>query len=57
MTEREVEEIDQLAKEAELTLKYDNEKKDLKERRAVAKQSLYDGSKKLKHSIPKGKRV
>lgn len=57
MTEREAEEIDQLAKEAETTLKFDYDKKDLKERRAVAKQTLYDGSKKLKHSVPKGKRV
>ena len=32
-------------------------KKDLKEKRQVTKQTLYDGSKKLKHKIPKGKRV
>lgn len=57
MTEREAEKIDQLAREAEKALKFDYDKKDLKERRAVAKQTLYDGSKKLKHSIPKGKRV
>ncbi|ABQ28053.1 hypothetical protein [Geotalea uraniireducens] len=57
MTEREVEEIDQLANEAEVTLKYDYDKKDQKEKRAMTKQTLYDGSKKLKHSVPKGKRV
>jgi hypothetical protein len=57
MTEREVKEIDQLANEAEVTLKDDYDKKDLKEKRSLTKQTLYDGSKKLKHSVPKGKRV
>lgn len=57
MTEREVEKIDQLAKDAETTLQFDYDRKDLKERRAIAKQTLYDGSKKLKHSVPKGKRI
>ena len=57
MTENEVAEIDQLANEAEVTLKYDYDKKDLKEKRSLTKQTLYDGSKKLKHSVPKGKRV
>lgn len=57
MTEREAEKIDKLAKDAENNLKFDYDKKDLKERRAIAKQTLYDGSKKLKHSVPKGKRV
>jgi hypothetical protein len=57
MTELEVEEIDQLANEAEVTLKDDYDKKDLKEKRSLTKQTLYDGSKKLKHSVPKGKRV
>ncbi len=57
MTKREEEVIEQLADSAELILATDYEKKDLKERRTVIKQTLYDGSKKLKHSIPKGKRV
>jgi hypothetical protein len=35
----------------------DYQRKDLKERRAFDKGTLYDGSKKLKHIIPKGKRV
>ena len=48
--------IDQLAEEAERILEPDYEKKDLKERRGLVKQTLYDGSKKLKHAVPKGKR-
>jgi hypothetical protein len=57
MTKREEEVIEQLADSAELILETDYEKKDLKERRTLIKQTLYDGSKKLKHSVPKGKRV
>jgi hypothetical protein len=57
MTKLEEEMIEQLTDESELTLKTDYGKKDLKERRAQAKQMLYDGSKKLKHQVPKGKRT
>ncbi|HYS42623.1 MAG TPA: hypothetical protein VEM32_01470 [Geobacteraceae bacterium] len=57
MTKKEEETIDQLANEAEVILETDYEKKDLKEKRGVIKQTLFDGSKKLKHSVPKGKRV
>jgi len=57
MTKREEEVIDQLSKEAEAVLGSDYDKKDLKEKRTVIKETLYNGSKKLKHSIPKGKRV
>jgi hypothetical protein len=57
MTKKEEETIDQLANEAEVILENDYEKKDLKEKRGVIKQTLFDGSKKLKHSVPKGKRV
>ena len=57
MTKKEEEVIEQLADSAELILETDYEKKDLKERRTLIKQTLYDGSKKLKHSVPKGKRV
>jgi hypothetical protein len=49
-----------LEKKAELTelhIETDYQRKDLKEKRALAKGTLYDGSKKLKHIIPKGKRV
>ena len=47
--------IDQLAEETELTLKSSYDKKDQKEKRTLLKNVLYDGSKKLKHSVPKGK--
>ncbi len=57
MTKREEDVIEQLADSAELILETDYEKKDLNERRTLIKQTLYDGSKKLKHSIPKGKRI
>jgi len=57
MTKREEEVFEQIADAAEVLLDTDYEKKDLKEKRSLAKQSLYDGSKKLKHKIPKGKRV
>ncbi|HEX2767872.1 MAG TPA: hypothetical protein VHN12_01195 [Geobacteraceae bacterium] len=57
MTKREEEVIDKMADEAEVLIETDYEKKDLKEKRSINKQTLYDGSKKLKHKIPKGKRV
>ncbi len=57
MTKREEEAIDQLADVAEVSLDADYVKKDQKEKRSIVKQTLYDGSKKLKHSIPKGKRI
>lgn len=57
MTKREEEAFEQIADAAEVLLDTDYDKKDLKEKRSLAKQTLYDGSKKLKHTIPKGKRV
>ena len=57
MMKNEAEVIETLANEMEVVLETDYEKKDMKEKRAVTKSALYDGSKKLKHSIPKGKRV
>ena len=57
MTKRETETIEKMADEAEIVLENDYVKKDLKEKRSVTKQTLYDGSKKLKHKIPKGKKV
>lgn len=56
MTKNEEVIIEQLAEEAQRVVEPDYEKKDLKEQRAVAKQMLYDGSKKLKHKVPKGMR-
>lgn len=57
MTRKEEEIIEKLVDEAEVLLESDYVKKDLKEKRSLTKQTLYDGSKKLKHRIPKGKRV
>jgi hypothetical protein len=57
MTKREDEAIEQIAEEAEVLIETDYVKKDLKEKRSITKQTLYDGSKKLKHSVPKGKKV
>lgn len=57
MMEKETEIIEKLAEDAEVNLATDYEKRDLKEKRGVIKGHLYDGSKKLKHRIPKGKRV
>ena len=57
MTEREEVKIDQLAQQVEINLEIDYEKKDLKAQRELTKQNLYDGSKKLKHTVPKGKRI
>ena len=57
MTKNEKDPIEKMADEAEAILETDYEKKDLKEKRSLTKETLYDGSKKLKHSVPKGKRV
>ncbi len=57
MTENEMEKIAKLSDEAESVLADNYEKKDLKEKRALNKNTLYDGSKKLKHTIPKGKQL
>ena len=47
--------IEELAREAEMVLEKEESRKDLKEKRGVIKQSMYDGSNKLKHIVPKGK--
>jgi hypothetical protein len=57
MAQNEETTIDKLAQRMEHTLDIDYEKKDLKAQRELIKQNLYDGSKKLKHTLPKGKRV
>ncbi len=57
MAQNEEATIDELAQQMEVNLEMDYEKKDLKAQRELIKQSLYDGSKKLKHTVPKGKRV
>jgi len=55
--ENEAARIEQLADEAEVLLDEDDARKDLKEKRGIMKQTLYDGSKKMKHLVPKGKHV
>lgn len=57
MTQKEKETIEKLSEEAELDVDSKFGKKDMKERRGLAKMTLYDGSKKLKHSVPKGKKI
>ena len=57
MAKNEEETIDELARQVEVNLEIDYEKKDLKAQRELIKQTLYDGSKKLKHTVPKGKRI
>lgn len=57
LEEQEAKRIEELAGEAELLIEGIENKKDLKEKRGIIKQTLYDGSKKLKHTIPKGKQV
>ena len=49
--------IEELAGEAEIGLDENDARKDLKERRGIIKNTLYEGSKKLKHLLPKGKRA
>lgn len=49
--------IEELAGEAEILIEEDDEKKDRKELRGIIKQTLYDGSSKLKHILPKGKHL
>jgi hypothetical protein len=57
MDQKEAEEIEKLAGEAEFLVDEADAKKDLKEKRGIIKQTLYDGSNKLKHIIPKGKHL
>lgn len=56
MMKKEEEIIEQLSEDAEVILETDYDKKDLKEKRGVIKNMLFDGSKKLKHRVPKGVR-
>ena len=49
--------IEELSEKAESALEKVDSKKDLKEKRKVLKQTLYDGSGKLKHVVPKGKHL
>ena len=55
--EKKAERIEELASEAEILQEKEAAKKDLKERRGIIKQTMYDGSNKLKHVVPKGKHL
>jgi hypothetical protein len=52
INEKEVGMIEELAVDAEMLLEKADERKDLKERRGIRKQTLFAGSHKLKHLIP-----
>lgn len=54
---KEAEIIEELIGEAEIELEKVESKKDLKEKRKILKQTLYEGSEKLKHIVPKGKHL
>ena len=55
--EKEIKKIEQLSLGAEMLIEEDDERKDLKEKRGIIKQTLFDGPHKLKHMIPKGKHL
>ncbi|KAB0669421.1 hypothetical protein F6V30_11465 [Oryzomonas sagensis] len=55
--EKEEKKIEGLTREAEILIEEEAAKKDLKEKRGIIKQTYYDCSKKLKHIVPKGKRI
>jgi hypothetical protein len=57
MAKSEEETIDELAQQVEINMETSYQKKDLKEQRELVKNTLYDGSKKVKHTVPKGKRI
>ena len=55
--EKVMERIEKLAMEAEILLEEEDSRKDLKESRKIIKQELFNGPTKLKHTVPKGKRI
>ena len=55
--EKEAKMIEDLAVDAEMLIDKDDERKDLKEKRGIIKQTFYNGSHKMKHLIPKGKHL
>jgi hypothetical protein len=55
--EKEAKIIEELSVGAEMLIEEDDERKDLKEKRGIIKQTLFDGPHKLKHMIPKGKHL
>ncbi|OGR24511.1 MAG: hypothetical protein A2X79_08500 [Desulfuromonadaceae bacterium GWB2_53_15] len=57
INDKEEDKIEKLSVDAEMLIEEDDARKDLKEKRGIIKQTLYDGPQKLKHIIPKGKRL
>ena len=53
--EKEVRMIEELTIDAEMLLEKDDERKDLKEKRGIIKQTLFAGSHKLRHVTPANK--
>lgn len=49
--------IEDLTSEAEIWLREEGTKRELKGKRSFIKQTLYNGSNKLKHMVPKGKHL
>ncbi|MFA7404614.1 MAG: hypothetical protein WC007_11495 [Pelobacteraceae bacterium] len=54
--EKEVKIIEELAIGAEMFIEKDDERKDLKEKRGIIKQTLFAGSHKLRHLTPNVRR-
>jgi len=52
---KEVKMIEELALDAEISIEKDDERKDLKEKRGILKQTYYSGP--HKHMIPKGRHL
>ncbi len=50
--EKEVKMIEELTIDAEILIEIDDERKDLKEKRGIIKETLFAGSHKLRHVIP-----
>jgi hypothetical protein len=50
--EKEIEMIEELAVDAEMLLEKADERKDLKEKRGIIKETLFAGSHKLRHVTP-----
>lgn len=50
--EKEVKMIEELTIDAEMVIEKDDERKDLKEKRGIIKQTLFAGSHKLRHVTP-----
>ena len=50
--EKEVKMIEELTINSEMLIEKDDERKDLKEKRGIIKQTLFAGSHKLRHVIP-----